>query len=169
MRRKLIILLVMIATILVVVVVSSLLPTKTAVSFSRAETQRVQSPTGPALKVTFTVTNSAGRWVFLQVAAIETNNGSGWIADTRALPARSFDTLGRVAARETARLSVVIPPGPAPSRLRVLVSPSATTVQKGRFALSRLWANWFGQANHKELWIKNLAIPTCEVVSPEIP
>lgn len=159
---------VFVAMALIAVLIISSFPPKAAVFFSTGELQAIES-TPPMRRVAFHVTNTASRPVFLQVAAIETNSGSAWMPDTQALPANTFRTLGRVGANETARLSIGLPQEPVRSRLRVLASPDATTVQKVRFALRRLFANLRGQGNHKQLWFDKLAIPTYEVVTPEIP
>lgn len=187
MKRNQAILAIVIAAILVAAVVSSSRQTKPSASssrtvtifFSQAETQIVHSTIGPGLlpgprlQATFSVTNTAGRSVVLQVAAIERNDGSGWMADTQAIAANTFLNFGDVEARATARISFVIPSAipaePMPSRLRVLVSPNATTVQQSGIALRRLRDNWSGRAKHKELWLDNLFIPTYEIVTPEIP
>jgi hypothetical protein len=168
-KRKLTILGIALGTALVAMLVILAIPaTRPSVFFSAAEAQTIESPP-PTRKVTFYATNTASRPVFLQVAAIETNSGPTWIADTQALPAQTFRTLGRVKASETARLSVVLPLGPGRSRLRVLVSPDATILQKTQFAVRRLWANLRGQGNHRQLWVDKLAIAAYEVVTPEIP
>ena len=120
------------------------------------------------LKVTFHVTNTASRAVSLQVAAIERNSASAWIADTQALPINTFRTFGKVGANGTAQLSFELPHEPVPTSLRVLVSPDATTVQKAQFALRRFWANFRGQGQYKQFWFDNLAVPTYQVITPEI-
>jgi hypothetical protein len=168
-KRKLTILGIVLATALLAMIVLLSIPTpRPPVFFSTAEAQTIESPP-PMRKVTFYATNTASRPVFLQVAAIETNSGSTWIADTQALPAQTFRTLGKVKASETARLSVELPLGPVRNRLRVLVSPDATILQKTQFAVRRLWANLRGQGNHRQLWVDKLAIPAYEIVTPEIP
>ncbi len=167
-KRKLAILaMVVVAMVLAVVCISSR-GTKTKVFFSPpiAETN---GATPSMLKLTFEVTNTAARAVFLQVAAIERQNASGWLSDTQALPADTFRTLGKVGANGTARLSCELPHAPVPTRLRVLVSPDATVLQKAQFALRRFWGNVQGQGQYKQLWFSNLAIPSYQVLTPEIP
>jgi len=161
-----------IATIAIVLIVGSSRQTNPVVTFSPGERQSLQSTVGlTTLKVAFYVTNTAGRWVFLQVAAFETNNGTAWIADTEVLSAKTFRTLGKVGAHETVRLSVAfdVSREPVRSRLRVLVSQEATGVQKGQLAVRRFWANVRGQGKFKEYWVSNLGVPAHEVVTPEIP
>ena len=121
------------------------------------------------LKLTFDVTNTADRAVFLQVAAIERYSTPAWISDTQALPAGTFRTLGKVGTNAKARLSFELPHDLASTRLQVLVSPDATVVQKAQFAMLRLWANMRGLGQHKQLWFGNLAVPSYQVVTPEIP
>src|SRR5438105_1934649 len=125
--------------ILVALVVSSARRAPTTVSFSTAQAQ-TNGTMPPTLKVTFYVTNTASRAVLLQVAAIERNSASAWIADRQALPANTFRAFGKVGANGTAKLSFDLAHDPVPTRLRILISPDATTVQKAQFALRRLWA-----------------------------
>src|SRR5262245_44636410 len=149
----------------VAVVISSSRGAKTTVFFSppRAETN------GPMLKLTFDITNTAARSVFLSVAAIERRSTSSWLSDTQAFAANTFLTLGKVGADATARLSFELLHEPGPTRLRVLVSPDATAVQKAQFAMQRLWMNVRDQGQFKQLWFSNLAVPSYQVVTPEIP
>ena len=72
-------------------------------------------------------------------------------------------------ANGTAKLSFDLAHDPVPTKLRILISPDATTVQKAQFTLRRLWANFRGQGQYKQLWFHNLAVPTYEVITPEIP
>jgi hypothetical protein len=164
-KRKLTILAFVVATIVAALVISSSRGIKTTVFFSQPYAQT----NGPMLKLTFDVTNTANRAVFLQVAAIERHSTSAWLSDTQALPADTFLTLGKVGANGNARLSFELLHEPVRTRLRVVVCPDATAVQKAQFAMHRLWANVRGQAQHKQLWIGNLAVPSYQVVTPEIP
>ena len=146
--------------------------TEPVVSFSPGERESVQPTVGlTTLKVAFYVTNTASRWVFLQVAVFETNNGTAWIADTEVLSAKTYRTLGRIGPQDVTRLSVAfdVSREPVRSRLRVLVSQEATSLQKGQFAFRRFWANVRGQGKFKEYWVSNLGVPAYEVVTPEIP
>jgi len=167
-KCKLVILVMVVTAILIVSITNSSVGTKNTISFSkpRAETN---GTTRPSLKVSFDVTNTASRLVFLQVAAIERRSASAWLADTQAIPAHTYRTLGTVGPHGTARLSFELACEQATTRLRVSVSPSATPVQKTQFALCRLWANLRGQGNYKQLWFSDLVVPTYEVVSPELP
>jgi len=170
-KRKWIIAGIVIATIAIAAIVTSRQATP-IITFSPAERQSLQSTVGlTTLKVALYVTNTASGWVFLQAAAFETNNGTAWIADTEVLSAKTFRTLGKVGAHETVRLSVAfdVSREPVRSRLRVLVSQEATSLQKGQLALRRFWANVRGQGKFKEYWVGNLGVPAYEVVTPEIP
>jgi hypothetical protein len=170
-KRKWIIAGIVIATIAIALIVASR-QTKPVVTFSSVERQSVQSTIGSTtLKVAFYVTNTASGWVILQVAAFETNNGTAWIADTEVLAAKTFRTLGRIGPQEVKRLSVAfdVSREPVRTRLRVLVSQEATSLQKGQLALRRFWANVRGQGKFKEFWVGNLGVPAYEVVTPEIP
>ena len=167
-KRKLIILGVVMVTILVAIVVSSVPRTQSTVFFSSAQAA-TNATMPPTLKATFYVTNTANRAVFLQIAAIERHRDSAWIADTQALPTNTFRAFGKVGAHGTVQLSFELPHDPVPTRLRVLVSPDATTVQKAQFALCRLWANFRGEGQYKQLWFRNLAVSTYQVITPEIP
>ena len=158
---------IILATIFVALIVALLLPTKTTVAFSAPQAE-TNGTTFPMRKVAFYVTNTASRAVFLQVAAIERNTASAWLADTQALPANTFRALGKVGPNATVRLSFELSHETVPTRLRVLVSPDATTVQKAGFALRRFWANFRGQGTYKQLWFHNLAVPSYQVVTPEI-
>ena len=154
--------------VLVALMVNSARRTRPTVFFSTAQAE-TNGTISPILKATFYATNRASRAVFLQVAAIERHRGSAWMADTQALPTNTFRTFGKVHAHNTAQLSFELPHDPVPTRLRVLVSPDATIVQKAHFALRRLWANFRGQGQYKQLLFRNLAVPTYQVITPEIP
>jgi len=166
-KRKLIILGIVVVTMLVILVVVSLLPTESTVFFSTAQAE-TNGTTPPMLKVAFYVTNTAGRAVFL-LAAIERNRNSVWLADTQSFPAGSWRPFGKVEPNDTARLSFEFPHEVVQTRLRVLVAPEATTLQKTQSALRRLWKKSRSQGNYKQLWLDDLFVPTYEIVTPEIP
>jgi len=165
MIRKLIIPVIALAATIAVILVLLTLPDERTVFFStaQADTNATQ------VKLRFYATNTAARGVALQVCAIERKDGSVWLADTQAHPANTFGSLGSLEARGHKQLTFQFPYAPGQTRLRVLVSPRATTLQKARFALRRWWANVRGQATHKRFWFSNLAVPTYEVIGPETP
>jgi|ERR1035441_60123 hypothetical protein len=176
MKLKVIILLIVAVVILVALGVSSLGRTQPRVSLSTVQvvTNGVMpsplahtKPNEIWMKITFYVTNTASRAVALQVAAVERKSGSLWNADTQALPVHHFSELGKVGANETTECSYVLPYEPEPSRLRVLVSPDATTAQIAQFAMSRFWANVRGQGHYKQFWFSNLVVPSYQVLTPE--
>lgn len=170
MKRKLFILLMVFVVILIAVAISSLRRKEAHVSFSRLETQQVklQGPYGPRVRaIVFYATNSANRPVYLQVSAIETNGASGWVADTNALPAHTYWTIGPIGPRQPDRVSFDLPNEPGPTRLRILVSPEGTILQKTRFAVERWWANLRGKEHNKHFWFDYGFVATYEVVTPE--
>jgi uncharacterized protein (DUF58 family) len=84
---------------------------RSSITFSLPEIESLDSgPAGRTRRVKFRVTNSAPRSVWLQVAAVETNGGSGWAADTNAIAAGTFETLGAVPASSAAQLTIDLRP-----------------------------------------------------------
>lgn len=140
--------------------------TKTTVYFSLPQTDRTTNPT---LKVTFAVTNTANQEVHLFLLAVERQSGSPWIHDWRACPhSDTLRMLGKVGANATGEISAELPDEPAPTRLRVVVQPGATAVQKARHAMRTLWARVRGQRQYQQFWFQNLAAPSYEIITPEI-
>ncbi len=154
-----------VAALVVTILLCPSKDTRVTVSFSPAH---VEITNGTSMRVTFEVTNTAGRTVYLQVAAIQRQGASGWVADTNTLPTGMWDPLGNVGAQRTIRVTYEMPYRPMRTRLQVLVAPQATPVQKAQFALRRLWADVRYRRHYTQFWFgDSLAIPSYRVLTPE--
>jgi len=170
MKRKRIIIGGFVAVVVIGWLVSASRQARPSIFFSQPQAQWAKSMADYS-PVSFYVTNTGSRPAYLSVTAIQTNSGSVWIADTRAMRTNTSSSFGKgtVLPREAVQLSFTLPPQVAsPARLRVMVQRNASIATKARFAWSRLRANR-AQGKSQQLWIDNLVVPDYEVFTPEIP
>jgi hypothetical protein len=120
-------------------------------------------------QVTFLVRNPGRRAAELDVAYLETNDGSGWKLD-RSGPLGPAQKLGEVSGETSKTISLRLTERSAPWRVQVMVFERATPLEKVEVVMERMFTKlrWGGDAGRGPHLVDDKFLEGYDVVTSEI-
>jgi hypothetical protein len=111
---------------------------RVSIEFVGSRPGSLEHPPVAGEQVTFLVRNLGRRAAELVLSYLETNGGSGWKLD-RSGPLGPAQQLGEVKGESTKTISLRLTERSAPWRVEVMVYERATSLEKARFAVWRMY------------------------------